>query len=153
MWIFTITDCDKSTLNREFNSVELQCKIWLWIVLLKHYHVSSMNSFSDRSDLKIYQNVYNKRREWRLYEIRLKTLEIKALKISLRRWCFWLTKMWECETMTTTACIEIYSFARTHKAKEMCQIVQANIDKNDKYWWTEPGALLTGQIKVRAIEP
>ena len=153
MWIFTITDCNKSTLNREFNSVESQYDIWLWTVLLKHYHVSSMNSFSDRSDLKIYQNVYSKRREWRLYKIESKTLKIKALKIRLRRWCFWLTKMWECETMTTTVCIEIYSFMRTCKAKGVCQINQTNIDENGEYWWTGPGALLTSRIKVGAIEP
>ncbi len=152
MWIFIITDCSKSTLNREFNSVEFQHEIWLWTVLLKHCHVSDMNSFSDRSDLKIYQNVYNKRREWRLYKIESKTLEIKALKIRFRRWCFWLTKMWECENMTTTACIEIYSFMRTHKAKGVCQVGQAKIGENRKYWWTGPRALLTGRIKVRAIE-
>ena len=133
MWIFTITDCDKSILNREFNSVELQHKIWLWTILLKHYHVSNMNSFSDRSDLKIYQNVYDKRRKWRLYEIESKILEIKALKIRLRRWCFWLTKMWECENMTIIVCIEIYSFMRICKAKRMCQINQTKINENHKY--------------------
>ena len=153
MWIFIITDCSKSTLSREFNSVESQHEIWLQTVLQKHCHVSSMNSFSDRSDLKIYQNIYNKRREWRLYKIRSKTLKIKALKIRLRRWCFWLTKMWECENMTTTVCIEIYSFTRTCKAKRVCQIDQTKIGKNREYWWTGPGALLTDQIKVGAIEP
>ena len=152
MWIFTITDCDKSTLNREFNSVGFQHKIWLWTALLKHCHVSSMNSFSDRSGSKIYWNIYDKMRKWRLYEIRSKTLKIKALKIRLRRWCFWLTKIWECENMTTTACIKIYSFMRTHKAKRMCQINQINIDENDKYWWTEFEALLMSWIKVKAIK-
>ena len=133
MWIFTITGCDKSTLNREFNSVELQHEIWLWMILLKHCHISDMNSFSDRSGLKIYQNVYDRRREWRLYEIKSKTLEIKALKISLKRWCFWLTKMWECKNMTTMICIKIYSFMKTHKAKEVCQINQSSRPKH--YWW------------------
>ena len=141
MWILTITDCDKSTLNREFNSVEFQHKIWLWTVLLKHCHVSSMNSFSDRSGLKIYQNIYDRRKEWKLYKIRSKTL--KVLKISLRRWCFWLTKMWECKNMIIMICIKIYSFIRTCKAKEICQINQTKIDKNYEYWWTKSEALLT----------
>ena len=126
MWIFTITDFDKNTFSREFNSVESQYKIWLWMILQKHYHISSMNSFSDRSDSKIYQNIYSRRREWRLLKIRSKTLEIKALKTSPRRWCFWLTKMWECKNMTTMTCIEIYSFMRTHKAKGVCQIDQSS---------------------------
>ena len=152
MWIFIITNCDKSTLNREFNSIESLFIIWLWMILQKLCHINSMKSFSDRSDLKIYQNIYNRRRKWKLLKIRSKTLKIKASKISFRRWCFWLTKMWECKNMTTTACIEIYSFIRTRKAKKMCQIGQAKIDENHKYWWTEPGALLTDQIKVRVIE-
>ncbi len=152
MWIFTITDCSKSTLNREFNSVESQHEIWLWTVLLKYYHVSNMNNFSDRSDSKIYQNVYNKKREWKLYEIRSKTLKIKALKIRFRKWYFWLTKIWECENMITTVYIKIYSFMRTCKAKRVCQIDQTKIDENHKYWWTESEALLMSQIKVRVIE-
>ena len=153
MWIFIITDCDKSTLNREFNSVKSLCEIWLWTILSKCYLISNMNSFSNRSSLKIYQNTYDRKREWRLYKIRSKTLKIKALKIRFRRWCFWLTKIWECKNMTTTACIEIYSFTRTHKAKRVCQIDQAKIGENHEYWWTESEALLMSQIKVRVIEP
>ena len=152
MWIFTITDCDKNTFNRKFNSVELQCEIWLQTVLQKYYHVNSMNSFLDRSSLKIYWNAYDRKREWRLYKIKSKILEIKILKIRFRKWCFWLTKMWECKNMITTVCIEIYSFTKTHKAKEVCQIDQIKIDKNHEYWWIELRALLTDQIKVRAIE-
>ena len=131
MWIFTITDCDKSTLNREFNSIESQHEIWLQTILLKCCHISSMNSFSDRSDLKIYWNVYDKKKEWKLYEIESKTLKVS--KISFRRWCFWFTKMWECKNMTTTVCIKIYSFIRICKAKEMCQIDQSS--RPEFYWW------------------
>ena len=133
MWIYTITDCDKNILNREFYSIESLFMIWLWIILQKLYHVNSMKSFSDRSGLKIYQNVYDKRREWRLYKIESKTLEIKALKIRLRRWYFWLTKIWECENMITTVCIKTYSFMRTCTAKRVCQINQTKIDKNHEY--------------------
>ena len=135
MWIFIITNCDKSTLNREFNSIESLFIIWLWMILQKLCHINSMKSFSDRSDLKIYWNVYSRRKKWKLLKIRSKTLKTKALKISFRKWCFWLTKMWECETMTTTVCIEIYSFMRTCKAKEVCQIDQSSRLKF--YWWVE----------------
>ena len=133
MWIFTIIDCDKNTLNREFNSIEFQCEIWLQTILQKHCYISSMNNFSDKLNLKIYQNIYNKKREWKLYNIKSKTLKIKALKISFRRWYFWLTKMWECKNMITTVCIKIYSFTRIHKAKKMCQINQSS--KSKHYWW------------------
>ena len=135
MLIFTITDCDKNILNKEFYSIELLLVIWLWMNLQKLCHVNSMKNFSDRSDLKIYQNIYDRRREWKLLKIRSKTLKIKALKISFRRWCFWLTKMWECKNMITTVCIRIYSFTRTHKAKKMCQISQSSRLKH--YWQIE----------------
>ena len=132
MWIYTITNCDKSILNKEFYLIEFLLIIWLWMNLQKLCHVNDMKNFSDRSDLKIYQNIYDRRREWRLLKIRSKTLEIKALKTSSRRWCFWLTKMWECEDMTTMACIEIYSFTRTRKAKGVCQIGQSS--RPEFYW-------------------
>ena len=132
MWIFTITDCGKSTHNKEFNSIESLSVIWLQTVLQKLCHINNTKSFSDRSGLKIYQNIYDRKREWKLLKIRSKTLKIKALKISSRRWCFWLTKMWECENMTTMICIEIYSFMRTHKAKEVCQIGQYS--RLEFYW-------------------
>jgi len=64
-----------------------------------------MKSSSGRSGLKIYWNVYSRRKDWRLLETRSKALEPGHLQISLRRWCFWSGMALKCGDLRKMVCI------------------------------------------------